>query len=426
MPVMLLGVNHKTCPVEIREKFHFSEDEEKLLLDTSCNLVEEIIILSTCNRREIYFVTGKDYKKEKILEYFFKEKIENTEEVLSHLYFMTDGDAVEHLFSVASGIDSMIVGEGQILGQTKEALKKATERETTDTILCQLFRSAILCGKRARTETKIGTGASSVSYAAVEFAKMLYGNLTGRTVMIIGAGKMAHLTGKILNQYGLKQVIVANRNYERAISMAEQFNGEAIHFDRLDEYLIKSDIVISSTSAPHYILHYDNIKKVMYLRKNRPLFLIDIAVPRDIDPLINKLTNVFLYDIDDLKEVVEKNLEERKDEIEKVKKIIYEEKNKFISWYRTREVVPIIKSIKNQAETIRLMEMSKVFKKLGTLTEDELNVIDCGTKRIVNKLLHNTIIKLKEISSNGRTSANPYEIVSELFNVEQEEEKWKD
>lgn len=421
MSITLLGVNHKTCPVEIREKLSFSREKCKdfLIKLKKDPLLEEIALLSTCNRTEFYYFSGKEESKEKLLNYLADEKSINTGEFKKHLYFMRDREAMEHLFSVSSGIDSMILGEGQILGQTKEALEIAREAESVGPNICQLLRIGISCGKRARTETGIGTGASSISFAAIEFAKMLFGSLTGRAAMIIGAGKMGQLTARQLARHNLSQVIVANKTYEKAVEMAETFNGKAIHFDKMEEYLSTVDIVISSTGAPHYVLRYDTVRQALLVRRNKPLFLIDIAVPRDIDPDVNKLHNVYLYDIDDLQKVVENTLGERKEEIAKVRNIIKEEMENYFCWARGREVVPIIQALNKKADEVRSQELEIIFnKKLSHLSETDRSLIDYTTKKIINKLLHKTIVTLKKSSANGRVPASAPELVCELFEIE--------
>ena len=420
--ITLLGVNHKTCPVEIREKLSFSSDKSKEFLTVLKEdpLLKETALLSTCNRTEFYFYSeDEDRGKENILKHLKEKKSISSEEFICHLYFKKNTEAIEHLFSVASGIDSMIIGEGQILGQTKKALQDAREAKSIGPNICQLFNYAITSGKRARTETKIGTGASSVSFAAVEFAKMLFGNLSGRTAMIVGAGKMGRITATALAREGLKQIIVSNKTYEKAVETAKIFKGTAVKFDRLEEYLLKTDIVISSTGAPHCVIRYDTVKKAMRLRKNRPLFLIDIAVPRDIEQEINNLSNVYLYDIDDLQKVVENTLEERKEEISKVKKIIREEQKKFSSWSSSRDVFPVIKSLKEKAEEVRKEEIEKTLKKLSHLSDKELELIDYTTKKIINKLLHNPIVKLKEKGGNPAAAG----LISEIFELKREEEE---
>ncbi|MEQ8168114.1 MAG: glutamyl-tRNA reductase [Candidatus Eremiobacterota bacterium] len=418
--IMVTGVNHKTCPVETREKLSFSPDriKEFLLCLKEDTLLEENVILSTCNRTEFYYVSKEEEQaKEKILNYLSEYKKLNIDEFKDHLYFMKEEETVDHLFSVACGIDSMIIGEGQILGQIKTAFDISREIRSNGPNLCQLFRFAITCGKRARTETKISTGPSSISYVAVVFAKMLFGELVNKSAIIVGAGKMGQLTAKQLSHHGLKQVIIANRNYEKALEMGKKINGEAVNFDRLEEYLIKADIVISSTGAPHYVIHYDTIRKILKARKEKPLFLIDIAVPRDIEPSVNKLPNVFLYDIDDLQKVVENNLEGRKEETGKVKKIIEEEKGHFLAWANSRQSAPIIKALNKKAEDIRTEELNIALRKLSHLSAEDIQIIDYATQKIINKLLHNPIIKLKENMSNGKSFLPVDELITELFDL---------
>lgn len=326
----VLGLNHKTAPIEIREKIAISQSHLKKALSSLFSFDEkdnqECVILSTCNRTEFYSVglTHKDILE--WVENYFDIKIHG---IQNYLYHHSGGDAVGHLMRVASGLDSMIIGEGQVLGQVKTALLAAQELKTTKSILNTVFNRAINCGKRSRTETKIGQGAVTVGTAAAHLAKNIFGNLELKQVLIIGAGKMSESAAKILKS---KTVFVANRTYAKAQELAQKINGCAVKFDSLDEYLATCDIVISSTGASHHIISKNRIEDVILKRGDRPLFLIDIAVPRDIDPKVGELSQIYLYDIDDLNSIAAENLRERQAEIPKVEKIIEEEHEKYFIW----------------------------------------------------------------------------------------------
>ncbi|MBI5079041.1 glutamyl-tRNA reductase [Candidatus Saganbacteria bacterium] len=332
MELRLLGLSHKTAPVEVREKVAIApqrlKEALKFFLSGDGEEKHEVVILSTCNRTEIYTVSESFKKAFDFLENYFQIYIS---EVEKHLYHYSGVKAAEHLMRVASGLDSMIVGEGQVLGQVKGAWQAAQELKTTHSLLNALFNRAISCGKRSRSETKINQGAVSVGSAAVELAKKIFGDLELRQVLIIGAGKMSEVAARLLKS---QVVFVANRTFFRAEELAAKIVGKAIKFDELDDYLKTCDIVISSTGSAHYIITQPRIHNVLEGRKNNPLFLIDIAVPRDVDPRVGELSSVYLYDIDDLNAVAAENLKGRQLEIPKVEKIIEEEKENFIRWHK--------------------------------------------------------------------------------------------
>ncbi|MBI5399663.1 glutamyl-tRNA reductase [Candidatus Saganbacteria bacterium] len=330
MNLHLLGLNHKSAPVEIREKVAITASRLKEALSSfsAHNKSGKVIILSTCNRTEIYTVSHNFDDSLNFFENYFQIWLS---EVDKYLYRFTGEKAVEHLLRVASGLDSMIVGEGQVLGQVKEAFSLASEMGTTASFLNSLFNRAISCGKRSRTETSITRGAVSVGGAATELARKIFGDLESRQVLIIGAGKMSEAAAKYLK---CKAIFVSNRTFLRAEELAAEVGGEAIKFDQLDEYLAICDIVITSTAASHYIINKPRIQNVLIQRDHNPLFLIDIAVPRDIDPRVGELAQVYLYDIDDLNAVAAENLHGRQIEIPKVEKIIAEEKEKFLTWQK--------------------------------------------------------------------------------------------
>ncbi|MDI6715561.1 MAG: glutamyl-tRNA reductase [Actinomycetota bacterium] len=421
MHIIVAGLSHKTAPVEVREKITFPEQSlpEALHALISYPSINEAVILSTCNRTEIYVVANNiDKGKDSIIKFISDYHEINRNKLQKYLYFHDCKDAVLHLFRVASSLDSMVIGEAQILGQVKTAYNAAFESEATSTILNRLFRHAFLAGKRVRTETEIGESAVSISYAAVELAKKVFETLKGRTVMLIGAGEMIELTATHLVSNGVSKVIVTNRTYERAESLAQRYNGVAVKFEDFIEHMAQADIVISSTGAPHYIVTKEHVSRVMQKRKNKPIFFIDIAVPRDIDPEVANLYNVFAYDIDDLDSVVQTNLEERKKAAKIAEGIVEHEVLAFNSWLASLEVAPTIASLRRKAEEIRLRELEKHLRRLSNLTEDDINTLNALTSAIINKLLHSPIVKAKE-SANRKDGYLYIESLRYLFDIEE-------
>lgn len=399
MQIIASGLSHKTAPVEVREALSFPAAEiggalNKLL---SYDHINEGIILSTCNRTEIYAVVNDIEAGKNNLVHFFEDCRNDLDcDLREHLYFHDSVNAIRHLFRVISSLDSMIIGEAQILGQVKEAYTHAFDNDATNIIFNRLFRQAFAVGKRVRTETDIGENAVSISYAAVQLAKKVFADLTGKTVMIIGAGKMSELTAKHLLANGVRDVLIANRSYENAVELGKTFGGTPVRFDLLFHEMVKADIVVSSTGSPEYILNKAKMQPVMHTRRGRSIFLIDIAVPRDIDPDVNNLDSVYLYDIDDLQSVVDANLAERTREAKEAEKIISNEVSEFLSWTSSLEVVPTISQLRQSAEQIRRAELAKVAGKLSNLSDDEINTINALTSGIINKLLHNPTIRIKE------------------------------
>jgi glutamyl-tRNA reductase len=303
---------------------------------------------------------------------------------------------VRHLFRVAASLDSMVVGEPQILGQLKDAFDHALTHNTTGTVMNRLMKKAISVAKRIRTETKIAESAVSISFAAVELARKIFGDLDGKTVMLAGAGEMAELAAKHLVNNGVKQILVANRTYERAEELAQEFEGRAVKYEDLVPEMVHADILIAATGAPHYILLKKDMERVIKERKNKPVFLIDIAAIRNLDPEINKIDNVYLYDVDDLQSVVESNIKERQREAEQAEEIIEEEINTFMSWLTTIDVVPTIVALRERAEAIRLAELERSLPKMGELSEKQKKQLEGLTQAIVNKLLHAPLVALKK------------------------------
>ena len=402
MHLTLVGLSHKTAPVEIREKLTFPahRQEDALSLLTSTPAVAEAVIVSTCNRTEIYAVTaaGADGPGA-IIDFMADYHGLDRHELVRYLYISEGEAVVRHLFRVVASLDSMVLGEAQILGQVKEAYEHAFNNGGCQRVFNKLFRQSFEVGKRVRSETEIGENAVSISYAAVELAKKVFDTLEGRTILVLGAGKMSELTAKHLVSNGVKKVLVANRTYERAVELADKFDGEAIPYDDLFTRMAEADILISSTAATHYVVTKDKVAAARKGRKGNPLFMIDIAVPRDIDPAVNDLTDVYLYDIDDLSGVVSTNLDERMHEAERAEVIIAEEMREFERWLESMEVVPTVAAIRSKAEAVRQAELGKALKRLGGLSDKELATVEALSCAIVNKMLHGPTERLKGVAA---------------------------
>jgi glutamyl-tRNA reductase len=368
MTLVLVGVNHKTAPVELREKLCslVPEPEETYRQLLSRPEIQEALFYSTCNRVEVLCATEDPESAERHLKAFFAGAPEvSAANLAACLYAHRDGEAVQHLFRVAASLDALVVGEPQILGQVKEAYRQATRNRATGAILNRLLHKTFSVAKKVRTETGIGDHAVSVSYAAVSLGRKIFGDLTGKTALLVGAGEMAELALEHLKRQGVAKFIIANRTLERGVRLAQRFGGAAVVLDELEEQLLAADILISSTGSDAYLLNRSQVKAVMRRRKQRPLFLIDIAVPRDLDPAINDLDNVYLYNIDDLKEVVEFNVQRRQEEAVKAERLVAAETLKFIDWLATLEVFPTIISLRDKALSICQTEMKKSQHQLG-------------------------------------------------------------
>lgn len=416
--ILLIGLNHKTAPVEIREKYALANyNYEQNLLKTS-NYLKEYLVLSTCNRVEILCVGHpKDKVLTEILNFWVKLSKGNKEELEKYLYIYQDLKAIKHLFTVASSLDSLVVGEPQILGQLKDAYRLAVKENTTKVILNRLLHKAFSVAKRVRTETQVSSSAVSISYAAVKLAQKIFGQLNQSTVMLIGAGEMAELAALHLLNQGVKNILVANRTLSKGQELAQKFKGKAIPFSSLQEHLVNTDIVISSTGAPHTILQAKDLKPILKKRKFKPMFFIDIAVPRDIDPDINMLDNVFLYDIDDLKEVVEENLASRQKEAQKAQFIIEEEVYKFKSWLDNLTITPTIKELMLKGEEIAYKELRKTLKKINLSSKEE-KYIEVMVKSIVSKLYQDPILFLKRRQLEEGTVEKYIDSLRKMFNLD--------
>jgi glutamyl-tRNA reductase len=401
MKVLVIGLNHKTANVDIRERLAFngSKLEDGVLRLKELPEVNEVALLSTCNRVEIYASVNETAPAgENIKRFLSGFHNINRADFENSLYIYSDSDAIRHILRVASSLDSMVVGEPQILGQLKEAFDFALSKKTTGIILNRLMKKAISTAKRVRTETRIAENAVSISFAAVELAKKIFTELSGKSFMLLGAGEMAELAARHLVNNGVKDVKVANRTYERGCELAKEFDGQAVRFEDFTKEMVYTDIVICSTGAPAYILFKEQMQKVMKERRHKPVFIIDISVPRNIDPEINKIDNVYLYNVDDLQEVVDTNILERKKEAEKAEKIIDEEVEKFTNWIASLNSVPVIIALRQKAEDIKKEEFEKFKNKFPELDKEKMEAVEYLITAVTNKLIHNPTVTLKENS----------------------------
>ena len=408
MNLLLLGMNHKTAPVEIRERLNIACTEDFNLLGEILAIpgVEEALYLSTCNRVEILVRSREgDGAEERLRELIFRHGNLSGAELARCLYVYRDETAVRHLFRVAAGLDSLIMGEPQILGQVKDAYRQAVEREAAGIILNKLLHRAFRVAKRVRTETGVANHAVSVSYAAVELAKKIFGTLGDKKILLVGAGEMSELAARHLLKHGGDQLFVANRTWERAVGMAADFQGTAVEFPRLGEVLREADIVITSTGAPGYILTGEMVAAALKRRKNRLLFIIDIPVPRDVDPRAGDLENVYLYNMDDLQEIADENMAIRKEEAARGEEIIAAETEEFLAWFDTLAVVPTIVSLREKAEAIIAGELERAEGWLRNLRPEDREEAALLAQAIVNKLLHDPMTSLKEETREGAARA---------------------
>ena len=422
MNFCLVGISHKTAPVEVRERLAIADDRLASALRAAAALpdISETFILSTCNRVEIFVRAQSDEGNVSLLLAQFLARFQQRDfaEIEPYLYHYRQREAIRHMFRVAGSLDSMIVGESQILGQVKTAYALARTAGTLGGALDEVLSRSLAVAKRIRTETGIASSAVSVSYAAVELARKIFGSLDGKHVLVIGAGKMSALAAKHLLNGGASSILVTNRTPERADELAALLHGRAIPFEQLFEYAARCDIVISSTGAPHFIIRKSDAQRMLAERRNKPMFFIDIAVPRDIDPEINSMDNLFLYDIDDLQKVVNANLKERLREAERGEEIAESEVEKLVRRLKTLDVVPTIVELQGHLEQIRKNEMARLNSQLGSLSEEQRAAIDSLTKGMVNKILHSPISHLKNLAQQP-DGLQVVETVRKIFNLKE-------
>jgi glutamyl-tRNA reductase len=409
MELLVIGLNHNTAPIEIRECLAFPEDklEEALTKVHALSSVKEDMIVSTCNRVEVYAATRETEKATHDLKEFLCQYHGiSLKEFEKSLYTHVGEEAVRHIFRVASSLDSMVLGEPQILGQIKDAYDISQQANTSGLILHRLLHRAFHVAKRVRTETKIAISAVSVSSVAVELAEKIFGTLEKKTVLLIGAGEMCELAARHLVAGGVERMLVTNRTYERAVSLAQEFRGEAIPFEDMTQGLKKTDIVISATNSPHYLIEHDRITKVMKDRRQKPIFFIDIADPRDIEPKVGDMENVYLYNIDDLQKVANENIRDREKEAQKAETLVQDEVVKFVNWYRSLDVTPTIIALRKKFEEIRRKELEKTFSLHPNLSDKEKKSLEALTSAIINKIMHTPITLLKR--TNEEATADLY------------------
>ncbi len=420
MNFFVIGVNHKTAPVEVRERFAIPEAKlpDALRQLTDYPGVEEGMFVSTCNRVEI---VARAKNSECDLRGFVRDYYGvEADQYQKYLFEYKQKDAVKHLFRVASSLDSMVVGEPQILGQVKEAYATARAVGAVQSQLDALLTRAFAVAKKVRNETAVASSSVSVASVAVELAQKIFGDLNGKAIYLVGAGKMCELAARHLLAHGAGKIYVANRTYERAVALARKFDGEAVPFEKLYETVEKADIIISSTGAPHAIFRKEHGEHFLKVRKNRPMFFIDIAVPRDIDPKLNDLDGIFVYDIDDLQQVVGSHIGDRKREAERAEALVADEVERFESRLQTLNVVPTIVSLQEHLETVRQAEIDRLRGRLGDLTPEQEFALEALTKGIINKIMHTPITTLKT-AARDREATTVVDLVRKLFNLRGEE-----
>jgi glutamyl-tRNA reductase len=419
MAIVVVGLNHTTAPIAVRERLAFSDTAlTQALMHFRPPEVQELVILSTCNRVEMYTQTSDvDASVASCVAFVAACHAVPPAQFTPHLYQWSDLEAVRHLFRVTASLDSLVLGEPQILGQVKAAYLVAQAAGRTGSLLSHLFERALSVAKTIRTETGISDHAVSVSYAAVELAKKIFESLQQRTVMVLGAGDTAELAARHLVSQGVTRMFIANRTSERAALLAQALQAKAIPWEAFPEHLAYTDIVISSTSAPRPIIVPAMVREAIRARRHRPMFFIDIAVPRDVDPAVNTLENVFLYDIDDLQNVVQENRRERQREALAAEELIWQEVRQFQQWLAGRDAVPTIVALRQHAETLRQQELEKALHKFGPLDERQRRLLEALTHGLVNKLLHAPTVYLKRASHEGQVR-DAVHVVRHLFNLD--------
>jgi glutamyl-tRNA reductase len=401
--IVVVGLNHETAPVAVREALAFPKERlsEALARVREEAGLGEAVILSTCNRVEVYG-RSTDSSVDAVAEFLARYHSRRLEDVAPHLYRLEGEAAVRHAFRVAASLDSMVMGEPQILGQVKEAYEAAERSGSLGSVLTALRNRSVAAAKRARTETAIGRNAVSVSHVAVELARKIFGELRERSVLLVGAGKMSEVAARQMVRDGARASVLGGRTFEKAEQLAAALGGRAAPLEALRAELARADIVISGTGAPGIVIRREDVEAAQAARRGRPLFLIDIAVPRDVAPDAGKVSGVFLYDLDDIKTVAEANLRERKKEASAAEAILEHEIREFLEWRRSLEVVPLLVELRRRADEIRRTEIEKARRRLGSLTPEQEKALEAATSAIVNKLLHEPTVQLKQMAGNGQ------------------------
>jgi glutamyl-tRNA reductase len=414
--ILVVGLNHETAPLAVREALAFPKERlpEALARVRAETGLGEAMILSTCNRVEVYGRSAEP-RLEEVAGFLARYHSRSAEEIAPHLYRLEGEAAVRHAFRVAASLDSMVLGEPQILGQVKEAYEAAEEAGSLGAVLNALRNRSIAAARRARTETAIGRNAVSVSHVAVELARKIFGSLHDRSVLLVGAGKMSELAARQMVRDGARATVLGGRTFEKAEQLAAALGGRAAPFESLRMELAAADIVISGTGAPGIVIHREDVEAAQAQRRTRPLFVIDIAVPRDVAPEVSRVPGVFLYDLDDIKTVAEANLRERRKEAAAAEAILEEEIRDFVEWRRSLDVVPVLVELRRRADEIRRAEIEKARRRLGPLTPEQESALEAATSAIVNKLLHGPTVHLKEMAGNGQ--AEHVGLIRKLFRL---------
>ena len=417
--LILVGLNHRTAPLDVRERLSISDPK----LEEATRSLREIAgvqgaaVLSTCNRVEVVVSTHDEDVIAEIVQWLAARATTVRAELEKHLYIVRHGDVVTHLFRVASGLDSMIVGEPQIGGQFRKAFFTARQLGTLDALLVQLYENTLRVAKKVRTETGIGESAVSVPYAAVELARKIFGDLRGLHVLLLGTGEIGELTAEHLHGQDVKQVFVANRSYERAVELAARFGGSAVNFDDLDEHLTRCDIVIASTAAPHYIIEPHHAARALESRRKRNLFFIDLSVPRNIHPAVAEVDGAYLYNIDDLQQVADANVEKRQSRALDAEQIVQREVEAFRKRLVAQDAVPTILELQQRLEDIRAAELEKCLRKMGPMTAEQRAAVEMFSSQLVNKILHYPILELKEASDEPRERESLRRTIRKIFGL---------
>lgn len=425
MHFFLLGVSHRTAPVDLRERLDFSSRDlsaaaEAIVARPS---LSESVVLSTCNRSEIYVASTDPRRAQEELVTFLSDYHHVPQHAFQpHLFALENSAAVAHLFRVAAGLDSLVVGEPQILGQVKEAYQTAANRRCIGPVLSNVFRWSFAVGKRVRTETALGEGAVSVSFAAVALARKIFGHLQGRRVLVVGAGEISSLTAQHLRSHGVGDIAITSRTHAHAEALASEVGGRAVPWDGMISALGASDIVITATGSQRPIITRAQLQAAHGHRRGMPLFIIDVAVPRDVDPAVGEIEQVFLYNVDDLQSIVEENLSRRVAEVERAESIVNEEVRKFMAWQRSRSAVPTIVALRQRFESIRLSELQRLESKLGGLTPEARARVEDVTRLIVEKLLIEPTEQLKALPDE-ETQAAYTEAINRVFKLQQQDDE---
>jgi glutamyl-tRNA reductase len=417
--LILIGLNHRSAPIAVRERLSISDTRlpEAMVELAARPGVDGAVILSTCNRVELLVSTRDEDLVSSLVDWLSLAGAVERTELEKHLYVLRHSDVVSHLFRVTSGLDSMIVGEPQIAGQVRKAFSIASDLGVTDSLLQSLFDHTVRAARRVRTDTGIGEHAVSVPFAAVELAKKIFGNLRGLRVLLLGAGEMAELTAEHLHAQEVQQVFVANRSHDRAIELAARFEGEAIQFDALGAHLSKCDIVIASTGAPHALVVEPDVRRALESRRNRNLFLIDLSVPRNVDPAVSSIDGAYLYNIDDLQQVADANRELRQRKAEQAEEIVAREVELFRRRMASQDAVPTIVELQQRLEAIRAGELEKCLRRLGPMTADQRDAIEMFSTQLVNKILHYPILQLKESSDEPQERESLRRTIRKIFGL---------